>query len=93
MASGEFQCLGVKKLGRMFHIVAPVSRVRLSITHVVVRDIEGKDDGERSGKAGKGGGRGGRERREIKEMEEGERKTRTHHCCSYKIKKPPEKTH
>jgi hypothetical protein len=50
MSSGEFQCLGVKKLGRMFHIVAPVSRVRLSITHVVVRDIEGKDDGERKGR-------------------------------------------
>ena len=58
MSSGEFQCLGVKKLGRMFHIVAPVSRVRLSITHVVVRDIEGKDDGERKGRERERRGRG-----------------------------------
>ena len=80
MSSGEFQCLGVKKLGRMFHIVAPVSRVRLSITHVVVRDIEGKDDGERKGRE-RGDGEEGEERRQ---MEEREKDTRTHHCCSYK---------
>ena len=67
MSSGEFQCLGVKKLGRMFHIVAPVSRVRLSITHVVVRDIEGKDDGERKGREM---GEEGEERRQMEERRE-----------------------
>ena len=69
MSSGEFQCLGVKKLGRMFHIVAPVSRVRLSITHVVVRDIEGKDDGERKGRE-MGEERERRERRQMEERRE-----------------------
>lgn len=82
MSSGEFQCLGVKKLGRMFHIVAPVSRVRLSITHVVVRDIEGKDDGERKGRE-MGEERERRERRGGR-WKRGEKDTRTHHCCSYK---------